>query len=52
MIEEWAEYIAAAQTVETCIVNGTKYGRVRYGDELEDWGSDEGDCHDCAVTKG
>ena len=52
MIEGWEDMIAAAQAVQTCVVNGTRYGRVRYGEEEDDWGSDEHDCHDCAVTKG
>jgi hypothetical protein len=26
--------------------------RTRFGDEADDWGADNGPCHDCAVTKG
>lgn len=33
--------------------NGTTIGRVRYGEEAEDWGSGRGDpCHDCGVIAG
>ncbi|MHC4225386.1 MAG: hypothetical protein ACYSX0_16195 [Planctomycetota bacterium] len=34
------------------MIGGKEYGRVRFGDEEDDWGADAGPCHDCCVLKG
>lgn len=31
---------------------GSGETRIRYGEELEDWGADKQPCHDCHVAKG
>lgn len=52
MIAGWPEEIAAAQHVRTYSITGTEHPRIRYGSETEDWGADQGPCHDCGVIKG
>jgi hypothetical protein len=52
MIEGWPEKIRAAQEIKTCLVNGKEVGRIRYGEEQDDWGGDTRPCHDCGVVKG
>lgn len=48
----WPARIRAAQTETTCMIGGVEMPRVRYGDDLDDWGAKEQPCHDCAVIKG
>lgn len=43
---------AEAQTITEYSIGGSVYPRVRYGDEEEDWGASEHDCHDCGVKRG
>jgi hypothetical protein len=52
MLASWPERIRAAQAETTCRPNGVVTGRVRYGDEPDDWGADERPCHDCGAVKG
>lgn len=52
MIEGWPEKISAAQQVKTCLVDGQQVGRIRYGEEQDDWGAEGGPCHDCGAIKG
>jgi hypothetical protein len=52
MIAGWPEQIEAAQQVTTGSIGGKKVGRIRYGDEGEDWGAGKWPCHDCGVVKG
>ena len=52
MIAGWPEAIAAAQSETTIMIGGVSYARIRYGDELPDWGADRVPCHDCGVVKG
>lgn len=52
MVEGWPEQIQQAQTEPHTLIDGVKYDRVRYGEEVDDWGADKGPCHDCAVIKG
>jgi len=33
-------------------IGGKGYGRVKYGDEKEDFGADKGRCPDCGVLNG
>jgi hypothetical protein len=33
-------------------IGGRSLERVRYGREADDWGADQGPCHDCGVAKG
>jgi hypothetical protein len=40
------------QRVTTCRLNGIEMGRVRYGEEMEDWGAGERPCHDCVAIPG
>ena len=49
---EWPQRIREAQLLMTCRPNGVEVSRVRYGDEDDDWGADDGPCRDCAVIKG
>ena len=44
--------VAASQTVATYDIRGVEYQRIPYGLEAEDWGANEGPCHDCGVHKG
>lgn len=48
----WPRRIEEAQRQTTYLIGGHQYGRIRYGDERDDWGADRQPCHDCAVTKG
>ena len=52
MIEGWPELIAEAQQQPTWMIGGKEYGRVRFGEEEDDWGADAGPCRDCRVLKG
>ena len=52
MIAGWPERIEAAQRVTTLSIEGKEVGRIRYGDEGEDWGAGKWPCHDCGVLKG
>ena len=49
---DWPERIRLAQLETGCAPNGVPQSRVRFGDEAEDWGAENGPCHDCAVVKG
>ena len=33
-------------------IAGKSLLRVKYGSEADDWGADQGPCHDCGVSKG
>src|SRR5581483_2020441 len=33
-------------------IGGTLFRRIPYGEEGDDWGADQGPCHDCIVVKG
>lgn len=48
----WLEQINSAQKVTEVTINGQPYDRVRFGDESEDWGANEGPCRDCGVLRG
>ena len=52
MVAGWPEQIEAAQQITTVSIRGKAVGRIRYGDEGDDWGADKGPCHDCGVVKG
>jgi hypothetical protein len=52
MVAGWPEQIAAAQQITTVSMGGKALGRIRYGEEEDDWGADQGPCHDCGVIKG
>lgn len=39
-------------TETTFFINGRERERIPYGSEDEDWGADNGPCHDCGVVKG
>jgi hypothetical protein len=52
MIEGWPEKIQEAQTIITYVIKGKRTPRIRYGDEVDDWGANERPCHDCRVLKG
>lgn len=47
-----SEKIKAAQSKPTVIIGGIERQRIRYGDEVDDWGADQGPCGDCGVVKG
>jgi hypothetical protein len=50
--EGWAQRVEEAQRQAAYRIDGQEYGRIRYGDEGDDWGADSQPCHDCAVAKG
>jgi len=52
MIKGWPEKIEAAQLQTMVLIAGIERQRVRYGAEAEDWGANQGPCHDCRVVKG
>jgi hypothetical protein len=52
MTKGWNSRIAAAQRKTTCWKNGNEFGRIRYGDEEDDWGANNHPCGDCGVEKG
>ena len=49
---EWPAKITEAQEKTNYVIGGEPRERIRYGHEVEDWGADDGPCHDCAVVKG
>ena len=53
VIRGWPERIAAAQEVASYSMRGEPIARVRYGEEVEDWGAGEDrPCHDCVAISG
>jgi hypothetical protein len=47
-----SENIRAAQLQTSITIGGREVTRIRYGDEVVDWGADRQPCHDCGVVKG
>jgi hypothetical protein len=52
MAAGWPERIEEAQGIQHYSIGGVEKARIRYGDEVNDWGADSKPCHDCAVIKG
>ena len=52
MHPDWPAQIEESQQKPTYTINGVPVGRIRYGDEVDDWGADNQPCHDCGVVKG
>ena len=52
VVKGWPEKIEDAQKIMTVGIGGKEVPRVRYGEEVEDWGANDHPCHDCAVVKG
>jgi hypothetical protein len=52
VVSYWPARIEKAQQITTYTIGGKEFGRIRYGDESDDWGSDRHPCGDCAVVKG
>ena len=52
VLPDWPDQIRQAQLMTTTDVNGVMIPRVKFGDEEDDWGADNGPCHDCAAVKG
>lgn len=53
MAKSWPRKIQAAQKITVVCIAEKNYPRIRYGDEKEDWGANDGlPCGDCAVLKG
>ncbi len=52
MIWYWPIRIIEAQEQHTYVIGGTEVGRIRYGSEADNWGSDTHPCGDCRVLKG
>ncbi len=49
----WNEQQEAAQKETTYEIGSEDYPRIKYGDEVEDWGAERGiPCHDCGVMPG
>jgi hypothetical protein len=51
-VRGWREKIAEAQSQTTFVIDGKEFPRVRYGDEVDDWGANRQPCRDCSVVKG
>lgn len=49
---EWSKQVAAAQKIPIVVIGGQEYGRIRYGEEADDWGAARRPCHDCGVVRG
>lgn len=49
---DWPERIREGQELGAFVIGGREYARIRFGAEKEDWGANDGPCHDCAVVKG
>jgi hypothetical protein len=41
-----------SQELTNVEIAGRSYRRIRYGDERDDWGANDRECHDCGATKG
>lgn len=52
VLDGWPELIEDAQQQPSVVIEGRTFPRVRFGEELADWGADRGPCHDCAVLRG
>jgi hypothetical protein len=52
MHPDWPARIDEAQHIPVYEIDGSAYGRIRYGDESDDWGAGTGPCHDCGVVNG
>ena len=52
MAPQWAKKIREAQKQVGYILGEKSYTRVRYGEELQDWGAEQQSCSDCGVRKG
>jgi hypothetical protein len=52
VLPDWPERIRVEQAKPTVSIQGTERTRVRFGDEADDWGANDGPCGDCAVIKG
>lgn len=52
MLNDWPERMQDAQRITTCWRDGRQMARVRYGEEIDDWGANEHPCGDCGVCKG
>ena len=51
MAAEWPARIEAAQLIHDYLIGGSRYPRIRYGQEAGDpWPNTP--CHDCGVLKG
>ena len=48
----WPAEIEAAQKIATVSIAGKEVGRIRYGDERDDWGAGKRPCRDCGVLEG
>jgi hypothetical protein len=51
MTKGWPEEIAAAQSQPAVSIAEQQRPRVRYGEELCDWGAEQQPCRDCLVRK-
>lgn len=52
VVAGWPEILAESQKMTQVMIGGKEYGRVRYGEEADDWGAGERPCHDCAAIAG
>jgi len=52
MIEGWPEQIRKAQEITHIWLNGSRFKRVPFGAERDDWGANKHPCPDCRVIKG
>lgn len=49
---DWIQEIEDSQKRPHYTIDGKNLERIRFGDEEDDWGADEGPCHDCGAKKG
>lgn len=52
VIHGWPELLAAFQRMTHIMIGGTRFRRVRYGEEAADWGAGAHPCRDCAALAG
>lgn len=52
MTKNWSARKVAAQRNPTCLRNGKEFERIKYGNEVDDWGANSHVCGDCGVEKG
>lgn len=50
--EQCFKRIETAQRITVVRTTGVDLGRIRYGEEKDDWGADRRPCHDCGAVKG
>jgi hypothetical protein len=50
--EKWQKKIEELQRITYYLLGDKRLPRVRYGEEVDDWGANDQACGDCGVEKG